>query len=132
MKYVSIVLALLSSAAAAQDAMSAAEFEAYVSGKTLFYEADGRRYGVEEYLSDRRVRWAFLDGSGQCKDGYWYEDAGQICFVYEDTPGPQCWSFYEDGRGLSAKFENEPDGRLLYEIEDSSEEMLCLGPDVGV
>ena len=56
MKYVSIVLALLSSAAAAEDAMSAAEFEAYVSGKTLFYEADGRRYGVEEYLSDRRVR----------------------------------------------------------------------------
>ena len=132
MKYVSIVLALFSSAAAAQDAMTAAEFEAYVSGKTLFYEADGRRYGVEEYLSDRRVRWAFLDGSGRCKDGYWYEVAGQICFVYEDNPGPQCWSFYESGRGLSAKFESEPDGRLLYEIENTNEEMLCLGPDVGV
>lgn len=132
MKSLSILLALLSSAATAQDAMSAAEFEAYVSGKTLFYGADGRRYGVEEYLSERRVRWAFLDGSGQCKDGYWYEDAGQICFVYEDNPGPQCWSFYADTGGLRARFENEPDGRLLYEIEDSSEEMLCLGPDVGV
>ncbi len=130
MKHLFIALALMGSTAAAQDAMSAAEFESYVAGKTLFYEADGQRYGVEEYLSDRRVRWSFMDG--KCKDGLWYEDAGHICFIYEDNPVPQCWSFYESPRGLSAKFESEPDGRVLYEIADSDEEMLCLGPDVGV
>lgn len=132
MKYVSIIFALLGSAVSAQDAMSAAEFEAYVTGKTLFYGADGNNYGVEEYLPNRRVRWAFLDGSGRCKDGHWYEEAGHICFVYEDSPAPQCWSFYEGSQGLSAKFESAPDGRTLYEIENTTEEMLCIGPDVGV
>lgn len=130
MKYLSALFVLWGGAVSAQDAMTAAEFEAYVAGKTLFYEADGQRYGVEEYLPDRRVRWSFMDG--KCKDGLWYEEAGNICFVYEDNPVPQCWSFYESARGLSAKFESAPDGRVLYEIADSDEEMLCLGPDIGV
>ncbi|MFY0617148.1 hypothetical protein [Shimia sp.] len=132
MKQLILILSLLAAPAWAQDAMSAVEFEAYTKDKTLFFEADGRRYGVEEYLPDRRVRWSFLDGRNQCKDGIWYEQAGQICFVYEDHPGPQCWSFYESPQGLRAKFENEPDGRILYELADSEDEMLCLGPEVGV
>lgn len=110
--------------------MTAAEFEAYVSGKTLFFAAEGSRYGVEEYLPDRRVRWSFLDG--KCKEGLWYEEAGQICFIYEDNPSPQCWTFFERNSGLSARFESEPDGTVLYEIEDTGEDMLCLGPEVGV
>ncbi|MBO9474362.1 hypothetical protein J7413_12500 [Shimia sp. R10_1] len=114
----------------AQTAMSGAEFEAYVTGKTLFFEADGQRYGVEEYLPNRRVRWSFLDG--QCKEGAWFEDGAQICFVYEDNPSPQCWSFYQGNGGLTAKFENEAEGQVLYEIDPSGEEMLCLGPEVGV
>lgn len=110
--------------------MTAADFEAYVTGKILFFATEGTRYGVEEYLPDRRVRWSFLDG--QCKEGLWYEEAGQICFIYEDNPSPQCWTFFEGHAGLSARFENEPDGTVLYEIEDAGEDMLCLGPEVGV
>ncbi len=110
--------------------MSASEFESYTQGKTLFFAADGRRYGVEEYLPDRRVRWSFMDG--QCKEGTWFEDAGQICFEYEDSPTPQCWSFYLSGNGLTAQFENEPDGTVLYEIQAANEEMVCLGPEIGV
>ncbi|WP_422047995.1 hypothetical protein [Shimia sp.] len=124
-------ITLLPHTAQAQSAMSGAEFEAYVTGKTLFFEADGQRYGVEEYLPNRRVRWSFLDG--QCKEGEWFEQGAQICFVYEDNPSPQCWSFFESARGLTATFENEPNGTVLYEIDPAAgEEMLCLGPQVGV
>ena len=109
--------------------MGAAEFDAYTQGKTLYYGTDGQRYGVEEYLPNRRVRWSFLDG--KCKDGFWYEDAGLICFVYEDNSVPQCWSFVRTRDGISAVFETGDDATQLYEIEGDAE-MLCLGPEVGV
>ena len=130
MKILATLACLMALPALADTPMSAAEFDAYSLGKTLYYGADGQRYGVEEYLPDRRVRWSFLDG--KCKDGLWYEDAGLICFVYDDNPVPQCWSFYQrPGGGLSARFENAPDTTELYEIEGEGE-MLCLGPEVGV
>lgn len=110
--------------------MSASQFEDYVSGKTLYFGAEGQAYGVEEYLPDRRVRWSFLDG--KCKDGYWYQDQSQICFVYEDNPDPQCWSFFKDGAGLRAVFENDASSTVLYEANQDDEPMVCLGPDVGV
>jgi hypothetical protein len=112
--------------------MSGAEFDSYSRGKTFYYGADGAAYGVEKYMDDRRVRWSFLDGN--CKEGRWYEEAGGlICFVYEDTPGePQCWSFYLGAGGLVARFENDPGRTELYEVENSTDEMLCKGPEVGV
>lgn len=114
----------------AAEALSATEFERYVTGKTLYFGMAGQAYGVEEYLSDRRVRWSFLDG--KCKDGYWYEDASQICFVYEDNPDPQCWSFYKEGDKLRAVFENDPASTVLYEANQDDKPMICMGPDVGV
>lgn len=110
--------------------LTASDFEAYVTGKTLYYGLSGQSYGVEEYLPDRQVRWSFLDG--KCKDGFWYEDADRICFVYEDNPDPQCWSFFKEGNGLRAVFENDPDGTTLYEANQDDAPMLCYGPDVGV
>ncbi|WP_106607098.1 hypothetical protein [Shimia abyssi] len=130
MKHVLLTACLAATTAAAQSPMSGSEFESYVEGKTLYFAADGRRYGVEKYLSNRRVQWSFLDG--QCKDGYWYEEANQICFIYEDNPSPQCWTFSQTSQGLSAKFENETDGRVLYEVESGGEDMMCLGPEIGV
>ncbi len=123
-------LVLLSLPLAAQEAMTGQEFDAYTRGKTLFFGQSGRPYGAEVYLDDRRVRWSFLDG--KCKDGEWYEDAGQICFVYEDNPVPQCWTFHRGAEGLIARFENDPAGTELYEANDMGEEMLCLGPRIGV
>lgn len=116
--------------AAAQPPMSASEFDDYATGKTLYFGQGGQSYGVEEYLPDRRVRWSFLDG--QCKEGYWYEDAGQICFVYDNEPNPQCWSFFKEGSGLRAVFENNPLATTLYEARQNEDPMLCYGPDVGV
>ncbi|WP_204115371.1 hypothetical protein [Shimia biformata] len=124
------LLVLLASPALAQSPMSAEEFDRYTRGKTLFYAADGTRYGVERYFPDRRVRWSFLDG--KCKEGVWYEDAGDICFVYEDNPVPQCWVFYSESGGLRAEFRDGQSAGVLYEIASDEDEMLCLGPEVGV
>ncbi len=117
--------------ALAAEPLSGEEFEAYVTGKTLYFGSQGVDYGVEEYLDQRRVRWSFLDGN--CKDGFWYEaDDGQICFIYEDTPAPQCWTFFKDPNGLRAIFENDPEQTTLYEAKQNDDPMLCYGPDVGV
>ncbi len=111
--------------------MSASEFEAYVTGHTLTYSDRGVTYGIEEYLPDRRVRWAYF--GDQCQDGFWYESNDQICFVYENNPdAPQCWVFTNHGERLSAMFAGSDDGRELYEAQKSDEPMVCLGPDVGV
>lgn len=110
--------------------MDAEAFDTYTRGKTLFYGQNGQVYGAEIYLDNRRVKWSFLDG--QCKEGTWYEDAGMICFVYEDTPTPQCWAFHQDNGGLTARFQDMPGATELYEAQDVGEEMICLGPEVGV
>ncbi|WP_425098822.1 hypothetical protein [Tropicibacter sp. S64] len=128
---VSGLLAGLSTLGAiAAEPMSAGEFERYVDGKTLYFGLAGQAYGAEEYLPDRQVRWSFLDG--KCKEGFWYEEAGEICFVYEDTPDPQCWSFFREDDKLRAVFENDPASTVLYEAQQNEEPMMCLGPDVGV
>ncbi|KMK67975.1 hypothetical protein [Puniceibacterium sp. IMCC21224] len=132
MRFALTVLATLAltSPATAQSVMSGSQFEAYVTGKTLYFGQNGASYGVEEYLPDRRVRWSFLDG--QCKDGIWYEEADQICFVYDDNPAPQCWSFYREGTGLRAVFRNDQTATTLYEARQDDDPMLCYGPEVGV
>lgn len=126
------VLSLIAagSAAAAEAPMSAAEFDAYTIGRTLTYADDGVIYGIEEYLPGRRVRWAYL--GDQCRDGYWYETGGEICFVYENAPDdPQCWVFTRQNGRLAARFTGTENGRELYEAQNSPEPLTCLGPDVG-
>lgn len=117
-------------ASLAAEPMDGAAFDAYTKGKTLFYGQGGQAYGAEIYLDNQRVKWSFLDG--QCKEGFWYEEQDQICFVYEDNPVPQCWAFLNDGGKLIARFENVPGATELYEADDIGEEMVCLGPEVGV
>ncbi|WP_319826397.1 hypothetical protein [Thalassovita sp.] len=129
MRYAILAL-LIAAPAVAESPMTAQEFDAYTRGKTFYYAESGEPYGGEEYLDRRRVRWSFLDG--KCKDGTWYEDAGHICFVYEDNPAPQCWTFYDRPGGLVARFENNPSTTILYETRKTDEPMLCLGPEVGV
>ncbi|WP_299705163.1 hypothetical protein [uncultured Tateyamaria sp.] len=124
-----IPLAFIGTAAMAEP-MTAAEFEAYVTGKTLYYGRSGEAYGAEIYHENRRVTWSFLDG--ECRDGTWYNDGPLICFVYEDRPDPQCWTFEKRAGGLIATFENDPASTELYEAQDVGEEMICLGPKIGV
>ncbi|MFU8776285.1 MAG: hypothetical protein ACNA7M_01265 [Roseovarius sp.] len=110
--------------------MSAEEFDAYTRGQTFYYGAGGVPYGGEEYLPDRRVRWSFLDG--ECQDGHWYEERGLICFVYDNRPDPQCWSFERTDQGLIARFAGERNLSELYEVRRSEAPLMCLGPEIGV
>ena len=127
-----LIATLLAAApASAQQAMSSDAFERYATGKTLFYGNGGVAYGAEQYLPGRRVIWTFLDG--ECVDGEWYEQAGQICFVYEHAPDtPQCWSFFSEAGGIMARFENDPEATQLIEVDQRPEPLICPGPKVGV
>ncbi|UWQ38435.1 hypothetical protein K3552_05330 [Leisingera aquaemixtae] len=124
-----LLLAALPAPLAAGEPLGAAEFDRYTQGRTLFYGFGGSLYGVERYLPGRRVVWSFLDG--KCQDGSWYEEAGQICFIYDNRDDPQCWTFELTPGGLTARFEDDPAATELYEAEDIGEDMLCYGPDVG-
>jgi hypothetical protein len=130
MKRLVLIAALCAPVHAAQAQMSAEEFDEYTRGHTFYYAAGGAPYGGEEYLDDRRVRWSFLDG--ECQDGYWYEAGDLICFVYENNPDPQCWTFQRSSTGLVARFEGDTAMSELYEVEKSSEPLMCLGPTPGV
>ena len=124
-------LALCTSLPAQADtALDAQAFEQLTLGRTFTYAENGTAYGAEEYLPGRRVRWSFLDG--QCKAGFWWEEAGQICFAYEDNPDPQCWRFFMGEAGLVAHYTSSDDAAPLYEVGQSSEPLLCLGPETGV
>jgi hypothetical protein len=126
-----VLLALAALPARAADPpLSGAAFEAYASGKTLSFAVDGQIYGSEQYLPGRRVIWAFA--GEECRRGIWYEADGQICFVYDDDPAPQCWLFFRGTDGLSAQFMGDPDGSPLKEVAQSPEPLSCPGPEVGV
>jgi hypothetical protein len=114
----------------AETPMTAAEFDAYATGKTLTYSVGGEIYGAEQYLTGRRVVWAVK--GDDCTDGVWYEDAGLICFVYEGLGTPQCWNFYLDPTGVRAEFVGDGPGSELSEVAQSPAPLSCAGPDVGV
>ncbi len=106
------------------------EFDAATVGRTLYYNSGGQPYGVEQYLPGRKVVWAFL--GDDCRKGRWYPEGQDICFVYDDNPDPQCWTFYHSDRGLLARFRGDPASLPLIAVEESKEPMACMGPDVGV
>jgi hypothetical protein len=110
--------------------LTAEEFDALSVGRTMYYESEGKAYGAEQYLPGRRVVWAFL--GDDCLKGTWYPEGQDICFVYEDRPDPQCWTFYQSEKGLIAHFRGNPDGAPLVGVQQSPAPLACLGPDVGV
>lgn len=117
-------------AAQADTPMTAAEFEAYATGKTLSYAQGAEVWGSEQYLPNRQVIWAF--NTEDCQYGIWFEDEGNICFVYDDDPAPQCWRFFREAGGLRAEFVDDPANTALSEVRQSREPLQCKGPDIGV
>lgn len=114
----------------AQQQLTAGEFEKIVTGRTLFFNRLGEAFGAEQYLSGRRVIWAFVDGS--CQQGEWYESGGEICFDYEDMPEDICWNFFSDGIGVRARIPGEDPMFDLRAVADSDEPLKCVPPGLGV
>jgi hypothetical protein len=125
-----LLLMLALPAQAAETPMSAEQFESYSTGRTLTFGFAGRPYGIEEYLPGREVIWQFV--GEECRRGIWYQEAEQICFVYEHDPTPQCWTFFLTDRGLRARFAGDPPGMELVEVEQARQPLICPGPRTGV
>jgi len=112
----------------------AQQFKRYTEGRVIFFDWQGAPYGAERYLPGQRVIWSFLDG--RCIDGEWYAQDGdtgtEICFIYEDRQTAQCWSYQIDTSGLSVTMDRDGPPLTLTEHHDPQEDMICLGPEVGV
>lgn len=133
-----ILLALLlaTGPAFAEDPLSAEDFDALTRGRSMTWAEFGTVYGVEQYLPDRRVRWAVV--GDDCKTGHWYEDGPAICFKYEDDTEPDCWIITRTGDGFSARYTLNPPDTLNESVADpvtvaeTLDPPACLGPEVGV
>jgi len=131
MRIVSIILLLLwPLGALAQGPLDAAAFDARTQGRTITYSQFGEVYGIEEYLPDRRVRWAFV--GGECKVGSWFQDGEHICFLYDDGTDLQCWVFTETETGLMARFRGMPDSEPLVSLVESRAPLVCAEAWHGV
>ena len=114
--------------------LTATEFEAYATGKTLTYAGSGGVWGQEAYLPGRQVVWAF--SNQPCEYGIWVgaqaaDASPMMCFVYDNHPEANCWQFYHSAAGLVAVFVGG-NGTLLSEVAQTSAPMQCPGPRVGV
>ena len=115
---------ILATPAAAQDGMTAAEFEAYVTGRTITFSTPlNPTYGVERYLPGRRVMWSTFDGI--CKYGVWFESKGDICFRYDDDPEHKCWTIYDEPGGLRGVFTTRPNTTVIFEVPDREDPLIC-------
>jgi hypothetical protein len=119
-----LILALLPLPALAETALTADEFEAEVTGRTLTYATPQGPYGVERYMSDRRVTWGFI--GGDCYEGVWFPQGDAICFVYDGIAEVQCWRFWRDGDGLTAEFTGEGGGRI-FQLTEDDQPLVCGG-----
>lgn len=128
----SVALTSLSAAAQTGAPLTADEFEAITTGRTLTYAQGGVVYGIEQYLPGRQVVWAF--SGDECRKGTWYQQDDNICFVYSYDPTPQCWLFVRTGTGsdMTARFMGENSGPQLSVVAETKDPLACLGPDVGV
>jgi hypothetical protein len=121
---------LLAAPAFAQTPMTADEFDAYATGKTLDYFFEGEVFGREVYLPGRQVRWAFT--ADECKLGHWYGEGDHICFLYDGDPEPKCWTVWPEGDGLAASYITDTPDITPREVRQTDEPLACPGPDVGV
>ncbi|MGL4236268.1 hypothetical protein [Tabrizicola sp.] len=124
------LLALQACPALAETPMTAEEFDAFVTGKTMDFADNGVVFGTEEYLPGRRVRWAFT--GDLCEFGSWYEDNGYICFVYDSYPGQHCWTVWRDGDQLATLPAGDSPDATPMSITEATVPLQCQGPDVGV
>ena len=127
---IAVAAGLAVAAQAADGTLSGEAFDQATTGRTFFYSRDGQSFGAEQYLPGRRVIWAFT--GDDCQKGYWYPEGSEICFVYEDDPGPQCWTFEQTAEGLTGRYRGDTENPPLIARRSSPEPMACLGPDVGV
>ncbi len=119
-----LICLCLAAPAYAEDSMTGAEFDAYVTGKTITFRTElNPAYGVERYLPGRRVMWSTFDGI--CRYGVWFESKGDICFRYEDDPEHKCWTMYNDPDGLRGIYTTNPFSTIIFEVLGREDPLIC-------
>ena len=100
----SMLLIVIAGTAQAKDevAVQPEEFEQIVTGRVLEYHVTGssRLVGYESYLPGRKTIFRYGDGS--CVAGHWYPKSGEICFVYDTEPKPNCIRYVRRGKTFAA------------------------------
>ena len=130
MKWAALALFLPAAALAEERRLTADEFEARVTGRTIVYAQEGQIWGREQYLSGRRVIWVF-EGQ-ECRPGIWWDEAEDlVCFSYEEGAAPICWWFYDRDGVLLARAQGDPEGMPLAELDSAQGGMPCAGPWLG-
>jgi len=115
---------MLATPAMAQEGMTAQEFDAYVTGRTITFSTPlNPTFGVERYLPGRRVMWSTFDGT--CQYGVWFESKGDICFRYEGDPEHKCWTIYAESDGLRGVFTTRPNTTVIYENPAREDPLIC-------
>ncbi|MEO0990938.1 MAG: hypothetical protein AAFX00_08325 [Pseudomonadota bacterium] len=123
------MVSVLPTMVAAIPLATAESFERATEGQTIVFSNDGRVYGTEQYLRDRRVYWQVTPG--ECLWGEWYASAEGICFLYEGNQSPVCWDIsLQDGR-MRAEILDDGPPFVLEEVSRSDAPLDCPGPDVG-
>ncbi|WP_439155429.1 hypothetical protein [Yoonia sp.] len=118
------LMLLQATPAPAQDTMTAAEFEAHVTGRTItFRTPDNPNFGIERYLAGRRVMWSTFDGI--CQYGVWFESKGDICFRYEGDPEHKCWRMYDEPGGLRGVYTTDPPYTVIFEDQARDDALVC-------
>lgn len=103
-------------------------FKTLTTGRTLTFTLDGRYYGAEQYLPERKVIWRL--GNGDCVVGEWFPRNDSICFTYDAIAGLQCWRFTRRQGQLHA---SSLAGDMDLKVTGNSDQPLaCSGPDMGV
>lgn len=127
MRMLLLALILLPAQLLAEPPLTPEEFEAEVTGRTLTYGTSSGPYGVERYMTGRRVTWGFI--GGDCYEGVWFPEGDAICFAYDGIDEVQCWRFWREDGGLTAEFTGGGGGRL-FELTEDGQPLVCGG--VGV
>ena len=109
--------------------VTAEEFEALSTGKTLYFSRSSRFFGAEQFYTRRRSLWQ--NGAGQCLDGEWFAKDDLICFEYDQPTDPACWHFIEKSTGYVARAEGEGPENDIFLYHTDTKPLDCKGPAIG-
>lgn len=125
--------AMMASACAAQQQISAGQFETEVAGKTVYTRSDDAVVAGEHHFRDRRVTLLFE--SGECLSGRWEPRGDQICYVYHEDPGRwHCWTYHDAGSGarMFRLASDDPDATRLDVTKTDTTPLHCEAEALGV
>jgi len=122
-----LALLCLTGPSMAQERITPEAFLAQVVGKTATVVHYKRRnlVGVEQFLDSARSVWARADGT--CTYGHITQEAGMVCFAYEDEPLDRrhCWIPFQQGTRLFVVF---PNGREIQEVVELTDAPVTCTP----